>query len=276
MLVAGVVMAVPGLDRRLGLLERAECLMVQRGPATQASGTARCALRRSPAWPHREIVNAILFDLRGGIPWRMLPPCFPPHQTEYGCFARWRNRGEWGSIDHHFVMIDRERVGRDASPTAAVIDNQSVKTTEAGGARRRGRQESGRPRAQCDGGYRWSLAVSACVLVVSTDSQRDVSYLQASHRRFPFVQGAFADTAYAAERVANATRIAIEIVQDRPGQVGFLVHPRRWVVEHCKLRGHRRLRNRLSLCRLRHATNPTPRSFHINSESDSHTNGLKA
>ncbi len=55
--------------------------------------------------------------------------------------------------------------------------------------------------------------------------------LKASRRGFPFVEHAFADSAYAAERVAMATRITVEIVRKRPDQVGFTVHPRRWVVE---------------------------------------------
>ncbi|CAH2605736.1 protein of unknown function (plasmid) [Rhodovastum atsumiense] len=47
---------------------------------------------RTPEWPLRDIVDAIFYVLRGGIPWRMLPTCFPPHQTVYGWFARWRWR----------------------------------------------------------------------------------------------------------------------------------------------------------------------------------------
>lgn len=90
---------------------------------------------RPPDWPMREIVNAIFYVLRGGVPWWMLPDCFPPRQTVYGWFRAFRNRGVWQSVNHHLVMMDRERAGRAASPTAAVIDSQSTKTTEAGAPR---------------------------------------------------------------------------------------------------------------------------------------------
>jgi transposase len=83
----------------------------------------------------REIVNLTVYVLRGGIPWRMLPPCFAPWQTVYGWFAAWRDAGVPQSINHHLVMLDRELAGREASPGAAVIDSQSVNTTEAGGPR---------------------------------------------------------------------------------------------------------------------------------------------
>ena len=71
----------------------------------------------------------------GGCAWRMLPEHFPPHQTVYRWFTRFRDDGTWESLNHHLVMQDRERVGREASPSAAIIDSRSVKTTEAGGLR---------------------------------------------------------------------------------------------------------------------------------------------
>ncbi|MDE2574348.1 MAG: transposase [Rhodospirillales bacterium] len=54
--------------------------------------------RGPPAWPLHELVNAMFYVLRGGIPWRKLPPCFPPRQTVYGWFAAWRDAGVWQSI----------------------------------------------------------------------------------------------------------------------------------------------------------------------------------
>ena len=83
----------------------------------------------------REVMNALFFVLRGGCAWRMLSEHFPPHQTAYRWFTRFRDDGTWESLNHHLVMQDRERVGREASPSAAIIDSRSVKTTEAGGLR---------------------------------------------------------------------------------------------------------------------------------------------
>jgi transposase len=90
---------------------------------------------RLPAYAMREIVNAITYVLRGGIVWRSMPASFPPWGTVYRWFTRLRDYGTWETINHHLVMRDRERTGRQASPTAAVVDIQSVKTTESGGVR---------------------------------------------------------------------------------------------------------------------------------------------
>ena len=70
----------------------------------------------------REVLNAIFSVLRGGISWR-LPKDLPPRSTAFGSFARWRDTGLFTSIDHHLVVADRERVGREASPSAAVLDS---------------------------------------------------------------------------------------------------------------------------------------------------------
>jgi transposase len=80
------------------------------------------------------LVNAILYMLRGGQAWRLLPHDFPPWQTVYYYLRRWQAEGVWERIHHAVLVADRERAGRDASPTAAIIDSQSVRTGDQKGA----------------------------------------------------------------------------------------------------------------------------------------------
>src|SRR3546814_10453067 len=69
---------------------------------------------RPRKWPLRRIVEAILYLLRGGLPWRMLPPCFPPVSTVRRWFYLWRDNGLWLSLNHALLLIGREAAGREA------------------------------------------------------------------------------------------------------------------------------------------------------------------
>lgn len=95
-------------------------------PEAQPGGRPRKAAKR-------EIVEAILYLLRSGCAWRLLPHDFPPWQTVYYYLRRWEREGVWAKVQHTLVMMDRERAGREASPSAAIIDSQTVRTADQKG-----------------------------------------------------------------------------------------------------------------------------------------------
>lgn len=153
----------------------------------------------------RCIVDALLYILATGCQWRLLPKDFPPYSTVQGYFYRWREDGTLWRINHALVMAAREREDREASPSAGIIDSQSVKTTEMGGPRGydAGKKINGRKR---------HILVDTCGFLIGLVVHRaDVQdrdgapWLIASIRHsHPWLRHVFADGGYAGKKLASA------------------------------------------------------------------------
>ena len=166
----------------------------------------------------------------------MLPKDFPPCSTVQRYFYEWRALGLWSRINHHLVMEARELEGREASPTAGVIDSQSVKTTESGGIRGydAGKKTKGRKRHIIVD----TLGLMVGLMVHSADIQdRDGApdLLKSIRYRWPWLLHVFADGGYAGDRLKRRLkkigRWTVEIIKRSDKAKGFEVLPRRWVVE---------------------------------------------
>lgn len=183
----------------------------------------------------REILNAIFHVVRAGCQWRMLPHEFPKWQTVYYHFRQWRLRGIWEIMNDVLRTEVRVGMGREASPSAAIIDSQSVKTTEAGGLRGydAGKKINGRKRHIIVDTTGLLLAVivhAACI----QDRDGAKLVMMSIAGRFPRLIRIWADGGYAGRLIKWADAFGnwiLDIVKRSDDQKGFVVLPRRWVVE---------------------------------------------
>jgi len=184
----------------------------------------------------RAVVNAMLYLASSGIQWRALPKDFPPVSTVRGYFYTWAKDGTWLKINHALVMVSRERDGREASPTAGVIDSQSVKTTESGGPRGydAGKKIKGRKRhiVTDTQGHLVGLQVHPADI---QDRDGAVAVLASIRKLYPWLRHIFADGGYAGDKLNTALaemgRWTVEIIKRCDTAKGFEILPRRWVVE---------------------------------------------
>lgn len=207
------------------------------------------ARRGRPRTDLRRILDAILYVVKGGIPWRYLPTDFPPWKTVYHVFRKWTLNHLWAALNDALRTLVRKAQGKRSQPTAAVLDSQSVKSAGHGGP-------VGYDAAKRIKGRKRHVLVDTLGLLlgvaVTSASSTERAGAQVVLGRvltwFTWLRLLWVDGGYTGATFANwvkelRPKLAVEVVRRSDPTAGFKVLPRRWVVERTFgwLMHHRRL-----------------------------------
>ena len=185
----------------------------------------------------REVFNGLRYLVRGGVPWRMLPNDLPPWEMVYQQTRRWLEAGVFEAIAHELRMLLREAQGRAPQPTAAILDSRTLQSTPESGAR------AGYDGAKRRKGAKVHAAVDTLghllARVVTPANAQDRAQVAALARQVQEVTGesverAYVDQGYTGAQPASdaaAHGIRLEVVKLPAAKRGFVLLPRRWVVE---------------------------------------------
>jgi transposase len=205
--------------------------------------------RGRPRTPLRLVLNALLYAVKSGCTWRLLPQNFPPSKTVYHHFRAWSRDGTWSALNDRLRARVRATHDKDCRPTAAVLDSQTVRSDPHGGAvgYDAAKKTKGRKRFLLVDTL--GLVLGASVQPANTPERAGALALLApllpvfTWLRKLWVDGGFSGSDFAQAAQEYRPKLEVEVVRRSDDTTGFAVLPRRWVVERtfAWLVQHRRL-----------------------------------